>query len=201
LLWHTGSRFPTRLYTGVLLVIVLLRQDGLNALFQNRQLSLGDLPHRHKINTHVVVNQDVAQPGNAPPRDLRVLRPKGSGQPFGGFPNHLKLSDYGILPVRGREKAIAPDRNVGFNSLDGVQDMPEIYLIASHRLTASFSTSSRMYGLIAASVTTSTWQPSRSSRSCLIATRSSRLRPGSSFTRKSMSLSALASPRAREPKT
>jgi hypothetical protein len=54
---------------------------------------------------------------------------------------------------------------------------------------------------MASSVTTWTSRPRRSSRSCLIATRSRRCRPDSRSMRRSRSLSGPAVPQANEPKT
>jgi hypothetical protein len=65
---------------------------------------------------------------------------------------------------------------------------------------ASANTLSRRYGERPASVTTSTARCKRSSRSCLIAMGSNRLRPGSSVTSRSRSLSGRASPLALDPK-
>src|SRR5712664_2340985 len=123
------------------------------------------------------------------------------GQSLRCLPYDLKLSDDCILPVRGREENIATDCDVGGDLLSGVHYVPEVDVVTCHRTTASLSTCSRMYGLMAASVTTSTLQPSKSSRSCFMAMRSSRLRPASSFTRISTSLSGPAVPRTLEPKT
>src|SRR6266508_2179277 len=66
---------------------------------------------------------------------------------------------------------------------------------------ASLSTRWRMRVLRPRVVTTSTGRRSRSARSMTRPPRSSRLRPGSRSTRKSMSLAASASPRATEPNT
>jgi hypothetical protein len=66
---------------------------------------------------------------------------------------------------------------------------------------ASANTLSRRYGERPASVTTSTARCRRSSKSCLIAMRSNRLRPRSSVTSRSRSLSGRASPLALDPKT
>src|SRR5215831_9994579 len=78
--------------------------------------------------------------------------------------------------------------------------MRKVKPVAFHRLTASLRTCSLMYGLTASSVTTSTSRPNNSSRSCLIAMRSRRLRPGSSFTKRSISLFKPPSPRDIETK-
>ena len=73
--------------------------------------------------------------------------------------------------------------------------------VLSVSANASASTRSRMYGDRPFSVTTSTLQPSRSSRSCRMAIKSSRLRFGSNPTRRSRSLPGVESPRARDPNT
>jgi hypothetical protein len=79
--------------------------------------------------------------------------------------------------------------------------MYQIEPIVLHRGVASASTRSLIYQCRALSLTTSTFRPRRSSRSCISSTWSIKLVPGSISTRMSMSLSGLASPLATEPKT
>ena len=42
--------------------------------FKSRELVLKDVPHHFEIDTHVVVDQHVAKPGNNAPVDLGVAR-------------------------------------------------------------------------------------------------------------------------------
>jgi hypothetical protein len=39
-------------------------------VFQNWQVSLRNFPHRREINTHVIMDQYIAQPCNTAPGDL-----------------------------------------------------------------------------------------------------------------------------------
>jgi hypothetical protein len=81
-------------------------QNFLNTLFYNWQILLRDLPHRVDIHTHIIVNQHVAQPGDAAPWDFRMLRAKLFGQPFGCLTNDFKLANDGVLPMRGGDENI-----------------------------------------------------------------------------------------------
>src|SRR2546428_571122 len=83
---------------------------------------------------------------------------------------------------------------------DGFLDITQSFRYIPHSATASFNTRSRIRSRNPRSVTTSTWHPSISSRSIRRPLRSKRLRPGSISTKRSISLSESASPRATDPK-
>src|SRR5215475_4461683 len=96
------------------------------------------------------------------------------------------------IPASGR---------VTLDTVDRIEDVSEALLRVSHRGMASRSTRSRIRGLIPRSLRTSTLHPSKSCSSSHKAAWSSRLRPGSNSTRRSISLCSSASPRATEPNT
>ena len=77
--------------------------------------------------------------------------------------------------------------------MDGIPDVQQANAVRLHRGRASLRMRSRRYGLMPPSLTRSTLQPSNSSRSCHKPTRSRKLRPDSSFTRKSMSATCASS--------
>lgn len=95
---------------------------------------------------------------------------------------------------------LATPLSVSRNSLNHFDHLDELFAIFSHSGMASRSTRSLIRGCKPCSVATSTGQPKSVCTSIKNPPRSRRLRPGSSSTRKSRSLSAVASPRAAEPK-
>jgi len=99
--------------------------------------------------------------------------------------------------LEGASVAIA----VSVNGGDRFQDVLQPFLGVSHSGIASRSTRSRIRGLRPRSVITSTRHPRSCSKSYWRPPRSKRVLPGSSSTRKSISLCSSASPRATEPKT
>ena len=56
-----------------------------------RELALDDVPHDLRIHSEVFVDQDVAQPGNAFPFDLRPLRADGFWNFFAASPMISRL--------------------------------------------------------------------------------------------------------------
>ena len=99
----------------LLLQVFHCLENFLNTLFYNWQILLRDLPHRIDIHTHIIVNQHVAQPGNAAPWDLRMLRAKLLGQPFGCLAYDFKLANDGVLPMRGGDENIMTHGDIGFD--------------------------------------------------------------------------------------
>ncbi len=91
--------------------------------------------------------------------------------------------------------------SIKLDALNAFPDMNQIEPIILYRGVASASTRSLIYQFRALSLTTSTFRPKRSSRSCIRAIWSIKLVPGSISTRISRSLSGPASPLATEPKT
>lgn len=98
-------------------------------------------------------------------------------------------------------KSGAPAAGVAFDPLNRLEHVLQPLAIISHSGTASPTTRARIRGRRPVSVTTSTLQPRRPSKSLNSPPRSKSDRPGARRTRKSMSLSASASPRATDPKT
>ncbi len=87
------------------------------------------------------------------------------------------------------------------NSLYRFENVSEVEPIVLHSPTASLSTRSRIQGLKPSSTTTSTLRFKAASTSSQKSMKSRNPRPGPSRTRRSMSLSGPASPRAAEPNT
>jgi len=95
-------------------------EDFLDTLFYDWQILSRDLPHRFDIHTHIIVNQHVAQPGDAAPWDLRMLGAELLRQPLGCLPYDFKLANDGVLPMRGGNEDIMTHGNIGFDFFDGV---------------------------------------------------------------------------------
>ena len=93
----------------LLLQSVQFSQDCLELLLQHWQIPLGNFPHRLQVNTHIIVDQHIAQTSNTAPGHLPMLGAELLGQPLRRLPYNLKLSDDCILPVRGREENISTD--------------------------------------------------------------------------------------------
>ncbi len=79
-------------------------ENFLNTLFYNWQILLRDLPHRVDIHTHIIVNQHVAQPGDAAPWDFGMLGAELPREPLRCFPYDFKLANDGVLPRRYRSR-------------------------------------------------------------------------------------------------
>src|SRR5882724_12290454 len=103
--------------------------------------------------------------------------------------------------MRGHE-TLTPFHDVLYNPTNALQNMVQIdRIVFIHKGTASHSTRSRRYGLRAFSVTISTLCPNISSSSSTKPAGNQELVVGPFSMSRSMSLSALASPRTTEPKT
>ena len=119
------------------------------------------------------------------------------------FSDHLQVSEHSVLNHLGCKEGSFPALGIFEHRGRGVVYVLQVRALHAEghvRVRASANTLSRTYGDRLGSVTTSTEKWSKSSKSCLIAMRSSRLRPASSVTSRSRSLSGRASPLARDPK-
>ena len=103
----------------------------------------------------------------------------------------------GMSPIPRR---MPPDRR-SCTIIERIADVFEINSIVLHKDAASAKIRCCRYGLRPASVKTSTLRPSNSWRSCSSAVTSRSVRPGSTSTSRSTSLSERSSPRATEPNT
>ena len=119
------------------------------------EVRLGHSTQITAADTHVVVNQDVAQAANGfrsqpltTPGDLRVGGPQLLGELLARFTNDLELSNDGVLPVGFGNELSAPDAGVLFEAQNGVADMEEIGPVSKpsrfHKGIASFRTASRI---------------------------------------------------------
>ena len=67
--------------------------------FQLRNAVLDYFPYRSQVNTHVVVNQHISQPGYSLPGNSGMRLAELRRQMFGRLADNLKLADYSVLPV------------------------------------------------------------------------------------------------------
>src|ERR1700722_2026024 len=159
------------------------------------------IPHEHKVNTKVFVDELVAHSGDLPPLNRRVESTSALRNSLDRLADDLDIADHGVLRLAVREERLLAVGGVVRDGVDRLDRVREVSTLVLHRTTASAYIRSRKCGLTPPSLRTSTWVPSRYSRSCQSPTRSSRLRPGSICTRRSTSLAASGSPRAIDPNT
>lgn len=156
--------------------------------FQGSEASFDDAPDDFNVNAEVLVDQDVSVGRDAPPGNLCMLSPEVQRQISDRLANDLQILDGRILH-HGVRKEHAPARSdVGLDSGNGVPSVSEEDCSVFHSGRASARTRSRKCGLRPFSVTTSTAQLNRSSRSGLKPARCSRSRPGPRSTSRSRSL-------------
>ena len=129
-----------------------------------------------------------------------MLSAKIGGKVLGRLADDDELQDDGIVCSRILKELFLTVGGVPYGLGYRVEDVLKVGRIPTHSGVASRRIASRMKGLIAASVRTCTGRSSKSSMSCLTATRSSKFRPGSKSIKRSTSLSGRAVPRANEPK-
>ncbi len=132
----------------------LLFEDTRDRLLEVRERLLRDFPEYGEIDSHVIVDEDVSHSGNATPIDHWVLSAKFGRKPFGRLADDLKLAHGRVVEKPLRKKPFSPNVGACLNLGDRIANVPKIDSIVVHSGVALRSTSSRMYGLIAASVTT-----------------------------------------------
>ncbi len=118
-----------------------------------------------------------------------------------GLTGDLDIANDRVLGLAVREECLAASDRVALDRVDRRDRVEQVGPLLLRRGTASAWMRSRRNGLTPPSLSTSTWVPSRSSRSCHKPTRSIRLRPDSISTKRSTSLPPPGSPRAIEPNT
>src|SRR5947199_7451203 len=163
--------------------------DLIYLLFEFRQVTLDNFPHADKINTQIIMNQDIAKPGYSLPVNLWMSIFENLRQVLGRLGQDLQVSQHRILSLCIAQERFFALRHVLFDAVDTFADVDQVKLIVLHSGRASSSTRSRMYQCKPSGSTISTLRPRSSSRSCQRAVTSRRLRPSSTSTRKSRSLS------------
>src|SRR5574337_21911 len=198
----SGSRRrDRRIGRGACVATPLIGEHGLDVTLERGDGPLNDTLDNLDIYTEVLVDQYIPQGGDAPPRNFGMPTLQRRREILDRFADHLQITDDSILNHRVAEESVASLDRVLLDAVDSIPDVTQVDGCVLHKGLASARTPSRRYGLRAASVRTSTQRPRRSSTSSLKAIRSSRSRSGARSTRRSRSLAALASPRARDPNT
>jgi hypothetical protein len=131
-----------------------LVQNRRNLPLQYRNILLGSAPDKVQIDAHVVVNEDIAHPGHAPPSDFGMPITQLSGEPLRRFANDLQLPDDRVLSHRFGEKLLFPNSCIRFNFGDGAKDVFKVVGVSTYSGVASCRILSRRFGLRAPSVTT-----------------------------------------------
>jgi hypothetical protein len=156
-------------------------------------------PHFAKVDTEIVMNQDMPHGDDLSPRDVRVSLAKCGGQFTGCLTDDLDVMNHSGMNEFVFFERAATSLGIPFDVLDRLQDLLLTVAIIPHKATASLSTSFRTTRRSQRSEATSTGRFSSRSKSRTNAAWSSKLRPSSMSTRKSMSLPRRAVPRATDP--
>lgn len=70
---------------------------GLDVMLECGEAPLNDTPDNLKIHTEVLVDQDIPQRGDAPPRHLGMLTLQLRREVFDRFADHFQIADDPIL--------------------------------------------------------------------------------------------------------
>ncbi len=105
---------------------------------------LCDLPDCLKIDSHIIMDQNISKSRNPSPWNSRIALAHVCRDLLGSFADYLELPDHCILPVGMSHEIVIPDRYVFTDFLDGTQYVGEVKPVSFHRLTAWLATSSLM---------------------------------------------------------
>ena len=149
--------------------------------------------------------QRLGRPNGLPHRGLAQklcgISLQASAQPLRRFRENLEVAQDGILNQPAPEKNSFAPMAILLDALDAFQHVLDVEPVFSHRGTASLTTRSRIRRRRPLSSTMSTLRPSSSSRSARNPPGKNGVRFGPASINRSKSLSARASPRAKEPNT
>jgi hypothetical protein len=118
-----------------------------------RESLLDHGPYDVEIDPGVIVDQHISQGGHAAPSDFWVAVSEIAGELLRCLANDFQLPNDGVLPKRFGEEALPPDICVSVDRDYSVENVSKVNGLVTHRGVAVRRISSRMYGLIAASVT------------------------------------------------
>ncbi|MCG3199892.1 MAG: hypothetical protein GHCLOJNM_04420 [bacterium] len=134
-------------------------QQRFNASFQRRKVSFGSHPDLLGVNTEVIMNQDISHRYNLRPGYFRMGLMELAADSCGCLTDNLKVMDNPSLHEFTVIEFFSTARNIPFDSLDRLKNIPEFLSRVIHSGTASRMTLSRILGLIPRSLTTSTLHP------------------------------------------
>ncbi|WP_422655884.1 hypothetical protein [Methanofollis sp. UBA420] len=110
--------------------LVLWRLQGaphrLNLISQFRELPGDDEPDRLRVNTEVMVNDNIPEADNFSPGNLGILLPESVRYIAAGLTDHLKIPDHRIkgLSISG-ELLFRETADIFFNGTDAFQNIVE----------------------------------------------------------------------------
>ncbi len=119
-----------------------------NHLLQLRKVTLNHTPDKLEINPKVVMNQYISHARDALPIDTRMQPLRFITQTLRGFAQNLEIPENRILQRGGGEDSVAPACTVFLNASHTVENVYQIRRLRLHNGRASFSTDSRMSGLM-----------------------------------------------------
>jgi hypothetical protein len=100
---------------------------------QHRQMYPDDLPHPHQVYSQVIVDEDISEPGNCPPVNLRMRRLQSIADSLGGFGKRLKVAQDCILDefLVGKNLLAAPA--IALYPVDAIQNMVNVRLVVGNK--------------------------------------------------------------------
>src|ERR1017187_7783444 len=178
-------------------------QYSIDSLFEWKEILLHDLPDALELNLRIVMDDDVAHPDYATPRNFGLVCLHRGRQFCRRLPDDRKLTNDGILGhLVFKENALAADR-VLLDFADGGENVLQVHPMVPLRRLHSGRASARLYprnaGLMLSDGRTSTFRFRASSRSTLRPERPRRDMPSGRSTSRSTSLGRRGSPRSKEP--
>lgn len=91
---------------------------------QQRQFLLHDVPQDPQVQSEVVVNELVSEPGHLRPFDVRMFLSELRRQALRGFADDFEVADDCVLLFRVDEKIVEAERSdVALDSLNGFPDV------------------------------------------------------------------------------
>src|ERR1039458_4452190 len=158
-----------------------------DSLSQCREVLGNDPPHELKIDPEILMDHDVAEGNDLGPRNLGVSFAKRGRQAPASFTQQRQAMQYCALNQEVAEKRVPALLAKPGNQFDLLDSIEKTEAVRPHNETASRITSDARRGLSPRLETTSTLQPNTPPTPSNQPVRSSRDRPGSKSTRKSIS--------------
>ena len=94
-------------------------------MLQSREAPFDNAPDNLKVDAEVLVDQDISQCRDAPPRNLRMLSPEIERQVSDRLADDLQVSDYRILDHGVRKERAPAAGRIGLDPNKGVPDVLE----------------------------------------------------------------------------